>query len=139
MSDSNWRDAVAAAIADGYETFITLAGVDDGGVQVWLRLRNMNGDDRVLRTAGEHVPTITDLLPSAAWYEREISEMFGVHFDGHTTQPLLLTSGSPRRPLRKNVFLDARNTTPWPGGKEPGGSGDRPPSRRRLLPPGVQA
>lgn len=139
MSGDNWRDAVAAAIADGYETLVTFTGVDDDGVQVWLRLRNASGEDRVLRTTGEQLPTIIDVLPSATWYEREIAEMFGVHFDGHVTQPLLLTSDSPRTPLRKNTLLDARNSTPWPGGKEPGESGDRPPSRRRLLPPGVTA
>lgn len=135
---AEWHDLVARTIADGYVGFVTLTGVDDDGLQVWLRLRNAAGDDRVLSVASESVPTIIDLLPDAAWYERETAEMFGVEFVGHDTKPLLLTAASPRTPLRKDVYLDARNETGWPGGKEPGESGDRPPSRRRLLPPGVR-
>lgn len=131
-----WHDAVNASIDDGYSTFVTLTGVDDDGVQVWLRLRNAAGEDVVLHTIGETVSTVTDLLPAAAWYERETAEMFGVHFIGHDTHPLLLRE--MHAPLRREHFLDARNNTVWPGGKEPGESGDRPPSRRRLLPPGVK-
>lgn len=135
---ADWHDAVAGAVAAGYDGFVTLTGVDDEGVQVWLRVRNAAGDDRVLSVVSESVPTIIDLFPDAAWYERETAEMFGVDFIGHDTTPLLLTPGSPHTPLRKHVYLDARNETGWPGGKEPGESGDRPPSRRRLLPPGVR-
>ena len=139
MSARTWRDDVAAAIADGYSTFITLTGVDDDGVNVWLRLRNAAGEDRVLRTSGDHVQSIVGLIPLAAWYERETAEMFGVEFSGHATTPLLLDAAAPHAPLRKEQLLAARNTITWPGGKEPGESGDRPPSRRRLLPPGVTA
>ena len=139
MSADTWHNDVAAAIADGYSTFITLTGVDDNGVQVWLRLRNAAGEDRVLSTKGEQVHSIVALFPIAAWYERETAEMFGVEFIGHATTPLLLDAELPRAPLRKEQLLAARNSTTWPGGKEPGESGDRPPSRRRLLPPGVTA
>ena len=139
MSADTWRADVAAAIADGYTTFITLTGVDDDGLQVWLRLRNAAGHDCVLRTSGDHVQSIVELFPIAAWYEREVAEMFGVQFIGHTTTPLLLSVESPQSPLRKANLLEARNSSAWPGGKEPGETGDRPPSRRRLLPPGVMA
>lgn len=137
MSAETWWDDVAVAVADGYTSFITLVGVDDGGVQVWLRLRNVAGHDRVLRATGERVQSIVEMFPIAAWYEREVAEMFGVEFIGHATTPLLLDVETPRSPLRKEHVLSARNAIAWPGGKEPGESGDRPPSRRRLLPPGV--
>lgn len=139
MSAETWRDDVAAAVSDGYTSFITLTGVDDDGVQVWLRLRNDAGHDCVLRTPGQRLPSIVELFPIAAWYERETAEMFGVEFIGHSTRPLLLDAASPQAPLRKEHVLHARNAVVWPGGKEPGESGDRPPSRRRLLPPGVTA
>jgi NADH:ubiquinone oxidoreductase subunit C len=49
-----------------------------------------------------HIPSLTDLVPGAAFYEREIAEMLGVTFDGHpSVGPLFLPDdweGSP--PLR---------------------------------------
>ena len=30
-----------------------------------------------------HIATLTDLIPGAAFYEREVFEMLGVTFDGH--------------------------------------------------------
>lgn len=138
VEPADWHATVESLIAQGFDRFVTLTGVDTDGVQVWLRLRDAAGTDAVLATTAERVDTIIDVLPDAAWAERETAEMFGVVFIGHDTAPLLLTSDAPPVPLRKSMLLDARNTVPWPGGKEPGESGDRPPSRRRLLPPGVR-
>lgn len=130
-----WHDAVRDAIADRFSTFVTLTGVDDDGPQVWLRLRNPEGEDRTLMTSAETIASITDLFPQSAWYERETAEMFGITFVGHDTQPLLLADDAPRAPLRKQFYLPARNETPWPGAKEPG---EAAPSRRRMSPPGIR-
>ena len=54
---------------------------DDGG----LTLRTLLPRDE------PHITTLTDLIPGAALYEREVSEMLGVTFDGHPDpRPLLL-------------------------------------------------
>ena len=56
-----------------------------------------------LRTQ-EDVPvsSVTGLFSGAAWYEREIREMFGVSFEGHPDLRRLLTSDeAPSFPLRK--------------------------------------
>lgn len=128
-----WRDAVSAAIADGHSRFVTLMAIDDDGLEVWLRLRNDAGEDRVLSVAAaDGVPTLIDLLPNVAWCEREAAEMFGVEFTGHATRPLILAAGTTP-PMSKSVLLQARQSTPWPGEKEPGGV----TARRRALPPGV--
>ena len=38
-----------------------------------------------------HIATVTDLIPGASFYEREVSEMLHVTFDGHPDpRPLLL-------------------------------------------------
>ena len=31
-----------------------------------------------------HIPTFESIYPNANWHEREIWDMFGVHFDGHS-------------------------------------------------------
>jgi NADH-quinone oxidoreductase subunit C len=51
------------------------------------------------------MPTLTGVWPSAAWYERETCELFGMSFEGHPDpRPLLLPEdwkGLP--PLRRDV------------------------------------
>jgi NADH-quinone oxidoreductase subunit C len=89
------------------------------------------------------VASVTDLWPGAAWHERETHEMFGVEFSGFDDgtdlglRPLLLPDGFEGTPLRKSFVLASRASKAWPGAKEPGESDAGPPSRRKLLPPGV--
>jgi NADH-quinone oxidoreductase subunit C len=61
-----------------------------------IRLRVAVRDD-------EMVPSITDVHPSANWFEREVFEMFGVIFSGHPDLRRILTDyGFRGYPLRKD-------------------------------------
>jgi NADH-quinone oxidoreductase subunit C len=61
-----------------------------------IRLKAPCGEDEV-------VPSITDIHPSADWYEREVFDMYGILFSGHPDLRRILTDyGFRGHPLRKD-------------------------------------
>ena len=72
----------------------TITGQDTGG-EIQLLYHFWDEGGLTLRTSlpreEPHITTLTDLVPGAALYEREVCEMLGVTFDGHPDpRPLLL-------------------------------------------------
>lgn len=94
----------------GFKHLSTITGVDLG-TEIEL-LYHMVLNDAIVLTLGFSVPkekpttrTITDLVPSAVLYEREVHEMLGVDFEGHPNLiPFVLPEGWPQDvyPLRKD-------------------------------------
>ena len=71
----------------------TITGQDTGR-EIELLYHFWDGQGLTLRTSlpreGPHIATVIDLIPGAAFYEREVSEMLGVTFDGHPNLRSLL-------------------------------------------------
>lgn len=62
-----------------------------------------------LPAAEPHVPTLTDVWPSANWFEREAWDLMGVRFDGHPNLARLLThNGFVGHALRKDYEAGQR-------------------------------
>ena len=59
----------------------------DTGNEIELLYHFWDGQGLTLRTSlprdEPHILTLVDLIPGAAFYEREVSEMLAVTFDGH--------------------------------------------------------
>lgn len=138
---SDWREGVSGLVAAGFDYLDLLTAVDmpsDDVIEVVIHLvRPEDSADTFahvrLGRADPVIESVADLLPAAAWHEREIHEMFGIEVVGHPDlKPLLLSGTTSRPPLRKDTPLIARIETPWPGAvDEPGRT------RRGSTPPGV--
>ena len=101
------RDNTACA----FTTLIDITAVDwpgrDDRFDVVYHFLSMPQNQRVrvkLSVAeDEMIPSITDIHPSANWYEREVFDMYGVMFTGHPDLRRILTDyGFRGYPLRKD-------------------------------------
>jgi NADH:ubiquinone oxidoreductase subunit C len=80
--------------SDAFELLYHLSG---GGILLTVRVNLPLNDDVA--------PTITDIIPGAFLYEREIHDLFGVKFEGHPNlESLILPEDWTRdvHPMRKN-------------------------------------
>ncbi|MEO0822779.1 MAG: NADH-quinone oxidoreductase subunit C [Pseudomonadota bacterium] len=94
-----------------FTTLIDITGIDWPGRErrfdVVYHFLSMQQNQRVrVKVAvgeDEAVPSISDLHPSANWFEREVFDMFGVLFTGHPDLRRILTDyGFRGHPLRKD-------------------------------------
>lgn len=79
------------SIEPGYEVLMDLTGVDylepikQTKVVYWLH--NPTNFERlrvcVYAKRKESLPSVIDLWEGADWYQRELFDLFGLHFDGH--------------------------------------------------------
>jgi membrane-bound hydrogenase subunit beta len=86
---------------DNGETFELIYHIDVQGKVIPVRT-NVTKENPV-------IPTVTDLVPGALLFEREVSELFGIKFDGHPDpQHLLLPNEWPDGlyPLRKGLTIE---------------------------------
>jgi Ni,Fe-hydrogenase III large subunit len=95
MSGAAYRDAVAAALADG-AVFGGLHASEGGGV-VRALLVERDGSCRLetASTAHGRVPSLVDLTRAAGWDEREAADLYGVAFSGHDPLRPLLNHDAP--------------------------------------------
>lgn len=144
MSDvDKWLSTVEPMQSQGFGTLMAVDRLNSQTIELWLR--TSTGTHIVCaipRDGSVEVDSLTTVWAEADWREREIHEMFGVIFRRpESNEPLIIAADSvlfDKFPLRSDVLLKSRNETPWPGTKDPADE-SKSPSRRKLLPVGVDA
>jgi len=91
--------------------------VSDFTIVYYLTSLERNEDIRIkIPLTGDYpsIRSITDIWPSASWYEREIFDMFGITFDGHPDlRRILLPKSWKGHPLRKEYPARATEMGPY--------------------------
>lgn len=91
--------------------------VSDFTIVYYLTSIERNEDIRIkIPLKGDYpsIRSITDIWPSASWYEREIFDMFGITFDGHPDlRRILLPKSWKGNPLRKEYPARATEMGPF--------------------------
>jgi NADH:ubiquinone oxidoreductase subunit C len=94
----------------GFDRLITISTVDNGGT--FELLYHLIGPHRIIISLAIDLPrdqpvthTVSDLLPPAGIYERQIHDLFGITFEGHPDlKKVILNEDWPDNeyPLRKD-------------------------------------
>jgi len=120
----------------GFDYLVDISSVDNYGDDprwtVVYHLRSMKTAVEIRLTTAvseekSKLPTVVNIWATANWHEREIYDMMGIHFRGHSDmRRILMWEGYPYFPLRKDFPLAGKpsdlpgiaftKTTPMQGG-----------------------
>lgn len=105
------HDAIATSQAMlGFDRLVTISTVDNG--ETFELFYHLIGPLRVIMSLSVELPrsqpaiaTVSDILPPAGIYERQIHDLFGIMFEGHPgLKKIILNEDWPENeyPLRKD-------------------------------------
>lgn len=100
-------------ISPGYE-LMDLSGIDylhpEKFTKVYYLLHNPTNFERLIVAVyvrrEEKIPSVTSLWEGADWYERELYDMFGIHFEEHPDlKRILMPDDWVGHPMRRDYAL----------------------------------
>jgi len=121
INSEKLRETLEKMHREGYKYLVKLTAVDyTDRIEVLYFIRNLdNSKEETVRfdlsTKNPHIPTVLDLYLAADWYERELSEMFGIKIDGRNAKRLLLEKWDGKDPPMRKSFIWSK---PYEGMKD---------------------
>lgn len=106
--------AVLSLLKKEYRVLMDLTGVDylhpEKRTKLLYWLHNPDNLQRirviVFAERNEKIPSVTSLWAGANWYERELFDLFGIHFEGHPDlKRILMPDDWKGHPLLKDYAL----------------------------------
>jgi NADH-quinone oxidoreductase subunit C len=106
-----------------YNALIDVTAVDYLGKQeprfmMVYQLRSLTNKDalRVKAPVAEAIDTVSTVWSTADWLEREVFDLFGIHFNGHPDlRRILMTPDWEGHPLRKDYPVQGPDREPYKG------------------------
>lgn len=119
------REVARYLLQEGYNLLLDVGGVDYLGrraagerFEVVYHLLDVSRRRRLrlrvpLPETAPELPTVSDVWPAANWAEREVFDLFGIHFTGHPDlRRILMPEDWEGHPLRKDYPLRGPDRTP---------------------------
>lgn len=137
VDKAEWQTQVADMKRKGFVRCEWLTATHNGGASFEISLMLSKEDlseSLILSTSTEFsIDSVSDIYPAVEFHEREVSQMFGVKFNGSKDESPAFEIELSGHPLRRDFALPTRAGAEWPGAVEP----DENAKRRPSLPPGV--
>ena len=93
---------------------MAISGIDEGGgITLCYHFWSISSNEIInlrVKLGKSNIRTISDIIPNALYYEREIHDLLGVEFGGAKLHPLLVPKGYKKYPLRK--ALEGKKLSP---------------------------
>ena len=137
VNKSDWLSQASQMKQSGFVRCEWLTATHNGGdaFEISLMLSKEDLSESMILSSDieSSIDSLVGVYPSVSFHEREVSQMFGVMFNGNDDESLAFDIELSGHPLRRDFALATRVGLEWPGAVEP----DENAKRRPSLPPGV--
>ncbi len=137
VNESDWLSQASQMKQSGFVRCEWLTATHNGGdafeISLMLSKEDLSESTILSTDIDSAIDSLVGVFPNVSFHEREVSQMFGVKFNGSKDESPAFEIELPGHPLRRDFALATRAGADWPGAVEP----DENAKRRPSLPPGV--
>ena len=137
VNESDWLSQASQMKQSGFVRCEWLTATHNGGdafeISLMLSKEDLSESTILSTDVDAAIDSLVEVFPNISFHEREVSQMFGIKFNGSKDESPAFEIELSGHPLRRDFALATRAGAEWPGAVEP----DENAKRRPSLPPGV--